>query len=139
MNEEDEPIGMSDTDRIELAQGGQPQGKFCALCGTNVAGKKRYKDSRGYICRSCAKEERRAEIEGTKKCAECGRRVKPAGLVEYNGARICKKCHADHLEKHKFTRKVATHHMEEHEKKRVIVLAIIFGILAIFVIIGMFR
>lgn len=111
------------------------QEKLCIVCGKNVAGHRRVKDSRGYLCYDCAKAEIRQEKAGTIPCAECGRRVKEGGLVNYGGIRICRKCHEDHKEaKRKAVKKVATHHFDAHEKKGLIVLLVIFVILGLIVL-----
>jgi hypothetical protein len=109
--------------------------KICIVCGKNVAGHRRVKDSRGYLCYDCAKAEAKQEKAGTIPCAECGRRVKEAGLITYGGIRICRKCHEDHREaQKKAVKKVASHHFDVHEKKNLIIIAVIFVILAVIVI-----
>ena len=126
-----------DTVRIEvpLPADVNEKKKLCIVCGKDVAGHRRVKDSRGYMCYQCARDEMDAEKEGTVRCAECGRRVKPAGLVEYGGIKICKKCFNDHKEtKRKAVRKVATRHYELHEKKTLMALAVVAGILGLFVL-----
>ena len=126
-----------DTVRIEipLPADVNEKKKLCIVCGKDVAGHRRIKDSRGYMCYQCAKDEMAAEKEGTVRCAECARRVKPAGLVEYGGIKICKKCFNDHKEvKRKAVKKVATRHYELHEKKTLKILAVLFGILGLFVL-----
>ncbi|HEY7087645.1 MAG TPA: hypothetical protein VH518_06115 [Tepidisphaeraceae bacterium] len=109
--------------------------KICISCGKNVAGHRRVKDSRGYLCYDCAKAEVRQEREGTTPCAECGRRVKEGGLINYGGIKICRKCHEDHREtQRKAVKKVTTHHFDVHEKKNLIILAVVFIVLAAIVI-----
>ncbi|WP_428940925.1 hypothetical protein [Fontivita pretiosa] len=113
---------------------GAPQ-KICVICGKNVAGHRRLKDSRGYLCLDCAKAEKRQEREGKVPCAECGRYVKPGGIVEYNGLRICRKCHEDHKQlQKKAVKKVATKHYEEHEKRNLLILLAIFVALGLIVL-----
>ncbi|HVT87586.1 MAG TPA: hypothetical protein VHD56_01930, partial [Tepidisphaeraceae bacterium] len=109
--------------------------KLCILCGKDVSGHRRVKDSRGYLCYDCAKNEIKEEREGTVPCKECGKRIKEAGLIEYNGIKICRKCYNDHQEadKKKF-RKVATSQYNAQDKKNVIILAVVFGILGLIVI-----
>lgn len=109
--------------------------KLCISCGKNVAGHRRVKDSRGYLCYDCAKGEIRQEREGTVPCAECGRRVKPAGIVEYGGIRICRKCYEDHKESQKkAVKKVATRHYEAHEKRNLLILTAVFVALGLIVL-----
>lgn len=128
----------SDTVRIEIPLPDINESrvrKVCISCGKNVQGHRRVKDSRGYMCYDCAKTELDAEKEGTVRCAECGKRVKPQGLVEYGGIKICRKCHGDHKElKKKAVKRVATRHYDLHEKKTLIWVAAVFGVLALFVL-----
>jgi len=109
--------------------------KICIVCGKDVTGHRRIKDSRGYLCYNCAKDEMKQEREGTIPCAECGRRVKPGGIVVYNGLKICRKCHEAHKEvKKKAVKKVATHHFEKHEMQKIIIITVIFVILGAIVL-----
>jgi DNA-directed RNA polymerase subunit RPC12/RpoP len=131
-------VSKSDTVRIEVplpADLNESKEKRCITCGKDVTGHRRIKDSRGYQCYSCAKSEMAAGREGTVRCAECSRRVKPAGLVEYGGIRICRKCFNDHKElKKKAVKKVATRHYELHERKNLIWMTVLFCILALLVL-----
>lgn len=129
----------SDTALIDSPPSTEAPVKLCIVCGKNVAGHRRIKDSRGYLCLACAKAERRAEIAGTLPCQECGRRVKPQGLVQYQARRICKRCFADHREAEKFrVKKVSGAYFEAHEKRRLIVLLGIAAILLLFILWGRF-
>jgi hypothetical protein len=113
--------------------------KRCIKCGKDVTGHRRVKDSRGYMCYACAKAEIHEEKAGTIPCATCKRRIKEAGLVEYKGRRICKICLDHEKEVDRRNKKVATEAIDEHEKRNVIILAIIFGVLAIIVIMQTIR
>ncbi len=126
-----------DTVRIEvpLPADVNEKKKVCIVCKKDLAGHRRVKDSRGYMCYQCARDEMDAEKEGTVRCAECGRRVKPAGLVEYGGIKICKKCYNDHKEtRKKAVKKIATRHYELHEKKTLIWLTVVFCVLGCLVL-----
>ena len=69
--------------------------KLCVACGKDLAGHRRLKDKRGYICLACAKEEKGTAAErGT--CAECGRRVKKTSLTRWGTVRLCKQCMIEH-------------------------------------------
>ncbi len=120
------PEGRDEADRAQ---------KLCIVCGKDVAGHRRVKDSRGYLCYDCAKAEVAQERAGTIPCAECGRRVKEGGIILYNGLKICRKCHEDHKTvKKKALKKVATHHFDAHEKRRIMILALVFLILGLIVL-----
>lgn len=105
--------------------------KLCITCGKDVTGHRRVKDSRGYLCYECAKKEIATEKEGTVPCGECGRRVKEAGLQNYNGVNICRKCLDDHKEADKKrVRKVATKEIDAYEKRNLYVMigvAVVLG------------
>jgi hypothetical protein len=113
--------------------------KVCIICGKNLSGHRRVKDSRGYLCYKCAKAEIEREQAGTIPCAECGRRVKEQGLVEYSGIKICKQCYNDHKESKKvMVKKISNKHYEASEKRTLIILAVVFAILCVIVIIAQF-
>ncbi len=112
--------------------------KVCVLCGRDVAGHRRLKDSRGYICLSCAKAEKAAEKAGKIRCKLCRKLVKPDGLVPLNGKMVCRMCNADFQEKAKFTRKINVEQYEKHETRNLIILGTIFCILAAIVIYSQF-
>jgi hypothetical protein len=129
----------SDTVSIPTPQQGNDTAdlveKLCIVCGKNVAGHRRIKDSRGYLCYQCARDEMREERAGTVPCAECGRRVKEAGLVEYSGLKICRKCFQDHKEtQRKVVKRVSTHHFDLHEKQGLLIVLAIFIILGLIVL-----
>jgi hypothetical protein len=124
---------------IERTTSSMPE-KVCIVCGKNLSGHRRVKDSRGYMCYRCAKEEINKEQAGTIPCAECGRRVKEKGLISYLGIKICRRCYEDHKEsKRKMVKKIATKQYEIHEKRSLIILAVIFIILGMIVLFTQLR
>ena len=124
---------LSDTHPVETLS------KTCFKCGADVAGKKRYKDSRGYLCADCNRAEIKAEKAGTTPCAECGRRVKEAGLIEFRGMRICKLCLAELRDADKKKIKlVSSKNFETQDKKTLKILILVMLILAILMVVGHF-
>jgi hypothetical protein len=114
--------------------------KICRVCGKNLSGHRRLKDSHGYICLSCAKSERADAAAGLVACGECGRKLKPAGLIDYHGVRICRKCFADHQELSRFKApppKLDLHN--KHEKESLKRLLIIGGVLLVIIIFASFK
>ncbi len=110
-------------------------GKYCFKCGANVTGKKRWKDSRGYICADCNAAEIEAEKTGTVKCPDCGRRLRPQALIEFQGKMICKLCANEQREADKKKIKVISSKVyEENDRKRLIVLCVIAFILLLLMI-----
>ena len=108
--------------------------KRCRVCQKDLTGRSRLKDEKGYICKKCSDKEYEVEAEAERdaiECPECHRKLKAAGFIEYRGNLICRRCHAHHQDNDKL--KVAklgelTLHKEE-EKKSVMMLSIIAGVL----------
>lgn len=107
--------------------------KPCRVCKKDLAGKPRLKDSLGYICKKCSDEEFRAEKEEAAsliECPECHRKMKPAGLAEYRGTLICKRCRADHDESDKLkVAKVTLSKHDEVERGNLVKLLIVGGVI----------
>jgi hypothetical protein len=117
--------------------------KLCALCGKNVAGHRRLKDSRGYICLDCAKAEKAAgKIQGVK-CPKCMRVVKEESLNELDGQRMCQRCLREARELRrpgsKRFRKIDHQHFEQQNKTQLYVLAGVALVLLIIMLIGWLR
>lgn len=135
--EPEESDKRSDTDVLDSPE--PVVEKICFQCGKNVAGHRRVKDSRGYLCLDCAKAERKSETAGTVPCDECKRRLKPGGLFPYRNKRICKSCLDHHVERDRVTKKVSGAHYEEHEKKTLLWLIIAAGVLGLVILISLMR
>ncbi|HEY1628300.1 MAG TPA: hypothetical protein VGF52_00490 [Tepidisphaeraceae bacterium] len=119
---------------IERTTSSMPE-KVCIVCGKNLSGHRRVKDSRGYMCYNCAKAEIEQEQAGTIPCAECGRRVKEKALITYLGIKICRRCYDDHKESKKvLVKKIATKQYEMQEKRTLIILGVIVAILGLIVL-----
>lgn len=117
-----------------------PVKKICRICGKDLAGHRRLKDSLGYICVPCANGEAEAQEAGLVPCGECGRKLKPAGLIDYHGTKICRKCFADHQELSKFKAPPPdlTQH-KQHEKESLKTLLIIGAILLLIILLATFK
>jgi hypothetical protein len=130
-DQSDPDQSLSDTQPVETLT------KTCCKCGADVAGKKRYKDSRGYLCADCNRAEVEAEKAGTTLCPECGRRVKEAALTDFRGMRICKLCVAELRDADKKKIKViGGKNYETNEKKTLKVLIAIALVLLVFMVLG---
>jgi hypothetical protein len=70
--------------------------KICWKCGKDLTGHRRFKDSYGYWCKDCHRQDQRVrteqEEEGKVKCAGCGRAVRSDTLQAYEGDLICSRC-----------------------------------------------
>jgi len=111
-----------------------PQEKVCALCGKDVTGHRRVKDSRGYICYECAKDEQRRERGDRVRCGVCGRLVKESVLMDYHDAKMCPQCHAEKVAMAKQQLKrigVAGAYSREEKRRLYIVAAIAAALLLI--------
>lgn len=108
--------------------------KICRVCGKDLKGHRRYKDERGYICRSCEHDDRARRIA----CAECGKAVPPEALRPWGPISICTRCWADHESdpKQRIKRKVSSRKWEEMERQTVLVIAgvALVGLLILFVL-----
>lgn len=115
--------------------------KLCRVCGKDLTGRTRMKDSQGYICKACSDAEYAAEADAERdamECPECHRKLKPEAFVEYRGSLICKRCRADHLETDKL--KVGKVELVKHaevEKQSVVRWAIVAGVLLLIGLLGM--
>ena len=118
--------------------GEKPPAKLCVICGKDVTGHRRLKDSRGYICYSCAKEEQKRERGGRVRCHSCGKLVPEEALNEYEGTRICNKCNAERIKMQKQEIKrigiVGAH--DRHEKRNLYILLGIAAFLFLVIILN---
>ena len=111
--------------------------KICHVCGKNVSGHRRFKDSRGYMCLPCAEAEQLSDqVNDLIPCPECGRKLRVEGITTYNGEVMCKRCAGEKKELNKFkplTPDLLKKHGEE-EKRSLRNLLIVAGVLLLFVL-----
>jgi hypothetical protein len=112
--------------------------KICVVCGKDVTGHRRLKDSRGYICYSCAKEEQRRERGGRVRCKGCGKLVLPAALNDYAGIMLCNECFAERkrVQKQEIKRIGIGHVQTSHERKRLYMMLGFAGFLLLIIILN---
>lgn len=112
--------------------------KICVICGKDVAGHRRLKDSRGYLCYECAKQEQRQERGDRVRCRSCGRLVKEASLTDYEGTKICEHCLAERttLQKQQIKRLGITGVHQRYEKTRLYVLLGVAGFLLLIILLN---
>jgi len=125
-------------EEVESAASGSaaPAEKICVLCGKNVAGHRRLKDSRGYICLDCAKKEEAARKPQGVKCPKCGRVVKEDSIGMHDGQRMCQRClrAAREVAKpgSKRFRKIDDTHFKQSHKTQLLIMvgiAIVLGLI----------
>jgi hypothetical protein len=70
---------------------GTPAGKACCVCGTDLSGRTRFKDSQGrYWCPTCNEKDQLAKEPAA--CPDCNAQMTRADLVEFKGVPVCKEC-----------------------------------------------
>lgn len=135
VQDEPDPIDMKPNASPTATEGA----KVCRFCGKDLTGRSRLKDEHGYVCKKCSDEDYAEQDEREKdliKCPECEQKKKPGAFVEYRGTLICRKCHQYHLENDKLkVAKVSLTKHKEHDKKSVKTLAIVFGVLAVLLLV----
>jgi hypothetical protein len=119
--------------------------KICCQCGKDVTNAKRAKDARGYWCYECHRNDLRKERAANPRtrCPQCGRLVPAESITTYHGEAMCAKCRIEqddlpnHMKlKFKHDTKEEKEAAHQKEKKRVIILASVLGVLAIIIILG---
>jgi len=129
-------VSKSDT-AVDLPSPAEPaKPKICVLCGKDVAGHRRVKDSRGYLCYECAKAEQKKENGGRVRCRVCGRMVKEENLGEYDGTKMCDRCQHERTVANKKEIKrigIASTH-SRYEKKQLYILLSVAGFLLLIIL-----
>jgi hypothetical protein len=114
--------------------------KFCRVCGKDLSGKKRFKDSLGYWCPECAAEDKKRSEEKGTPCAQCGRKVPEQSMTSVDGKLMCSRCVREQRELrapgNKKFRTISDRTYKESEKKNMIILAVVAVILVILMIIA---
>jgi hypothetical protein len=128
-------VFLSFSERLRLAPDATASAaKVCGKCGTDLTGKKRYKDKNGYLCPECEKADRKRRLP----CAECGKPTAPELLRPFGTISICPGCFLDHERdpKTKVVKKISTkkHDFEEH--KKLYILAGIAGVLLLILLLS---
>lgn len=136
------PVSSDDTAVTQSPAPAEPAvEKLCAVCGKDVAGHRRVKDSRGYICYDCAKNERKEERGDRIKCRVCGREVKESVVVNYEGIKICPQCHREKLDLQKKQIKklgIEQAHIRE-EKRGLYIMLGMAGVLGLIMLLSHFH
>ena len=112
--------------------------KVCRACGTDVAGRRRYRDDLGYLCHDCKKAEELRLNQGRVACRVCGKPVLPENLTEYEGTRMCPKCHGERIamRKQEIQRIGFKGARNRDELRQLYVYLAIGGVLLFFILLG---
>ena len=136
------PPSSGDTDTTEISAPVTAQ-KFCCVCGTDLSGKKRFKDSRGYWCPECAEQDRQSKEEKGTPCQQCGRKVPEQSMTSVDGKMLCTRCVREQRQLrapgNKKYRKIDDSTFKESEKKNMLIMAVVLVILLILMIIAWTR
>lgn len=110
--------------------------KTCRICGKDVTGTRRYKDSLGYWCLECHRADAESRTAGQARCSGCSRLIPRQKLVEIDGERFCYTCNRQRITRQQRTiRKAASGRIHTlHERKQLLVLLAIFALLLIIII-----
>jgi len=133
---------LNDTDHVGEAMGITQVKKVCCVCGKDVTGKKRAKDSRGYWCYDCHKAERAKEkaAEGNKvACHDCGRMVLPTALISYEGDMICGRCKEYRAEKNKYRPSAVGRQHAAYEKRQILLIVLFIALLVAVILLHTFH
>jgi DNA-directed RNA polymerase subunit RPC12/RpoP len=125
-----------DPSATHLLDAPKPKGKICCMCGKDVSGKKRLRDSLGYWCMDCHRaDQKRRKPQGIP-CPKCGRIVKPETIVVEDNQKMCSRCYRELLDERrpgsKRFRMVSFKAYDQQERIRLLVLfGIFFALLLI--------
>jgi DNA-directed RNA polymerase subunit RPC12/RpoP len=112
--------------------------KVCCMCGKDLAGKKRFKDSRGYWCPECSEEDARSKEDKGTPCEHCGRKVPEQSMTSVDGKMLCVRCVREQRELrapgNKKFRAVNDRAFKEHEKKKMLIMGGILVVLLVLMI-----
>lgn len=116
-----------------------PKLKPCFKCGKELTGRKRFKDRSGnYWCEACHFSEKRHDPVKHVPCDGCGRLVEPRKLTDYENIRICTRCLKERRRINRKARRPVVFGSEhrEHEKKNVLRLLIVAGVLLLIMLLA---
>lgn len=133
----DDPDDPSGTAMIDAPV--EPQ-KICCMCGCDLKGKKRYRDSLGYWCKDCHKSDKDKGKPVGAPCKACGRIVRPETLTALDGDKICSRCLKERRDLRKAGakryKKIDDTHFEKHEKRRLLIIAGILVVLGAIIVLN---
>lgn len=120
----------------DLREGSDGGAKVCRICGKDVTGQKRYKDSLGYWCADCHNAEKAGRVAGKKRCSSCHRLFPIEKLIESDDERLCSTCNRErNNQRRQVLRQAAKKRTYQlYEQKRLLMLAGVFLVLLIIIV-----
>ena len=88
LSTEDEPDRVASSADSSVASSAI---KACCMCGTDLHGRMRYKDSAGrYWCPNCNEKDQKSKQPAA--CPDCNATFTRADLIEFKGTAVCHPC-----------------------------------------------
>jgi hypothetical protein len=120
-------------------------GKFCCVCGKNVAGEERFKDKLGrYWCYDCGKaDSEKKHSNDLVNCADCGQPQKRADLIQFDQLKLCDHCNkkrvwAARREKARIAAAEQEAREAEQRRQRMMIAAVVAAVVLVFAGVWMF-
>jgi hypothetical protein len=122
---------------VSPAGGGAAKAKICCVCGVDLKGKTRFKDSDGkYWCYECgmADSMRKHPVP----CPDCKRSFMQGDMGEFKGVWVCKECLVKRQQafKRDQARKAAAEEeerrLEAAQRRKMMIIVVVVGVLAIY-------
>ncbi len=110
--------------------------KVCRICGKDVTGTRRYKDSLGYWCLDCHRADAEKRTAGMARCASCTRMFPVGKLIELDGQRLCYTCNKERIARQRQKlRQLATGRIYKlHEQRQLLILVGIATVLLLIIL-----
>ncbi|MGA2499303.1 MAG: hypothetical protein ABSH20_16310 [Tepidisphaeraceae bacterium] len=124
-------VAAEDLSSSGSAPSGAKHAKVCCVCGANLAGEKRYKDSEGrYWCCDCAKADTDKKTPAV--CPDCNQQLTAGDLTDFEGQKLCHACigKRQHAAKRAAQRKAAAEEEARVQQKQHRMVLIASGVAA---------
>ncbi len=130
--------GKSDTVADVPSPAEVPPAKVCRICGKDVTGQKRVRDTLGYFCYECAVEQEKKETQGRVRCKVCGKLTNPENISNLDGTKMCHRCvrERDELKKQQIKRMGFKGARTREELRRIYGMVAMIVVLLIIIIYG---
>jgi hypothetical protein len=123
------PSEDDDPSATHLLDAPKPKGKICCMCGKDVSGKKRLRDSLGYWCMDCHRADQKKHKPQGVGCPKCGRIVKPETIIVEENQKMCSRCYRELLdERRPGNKRFRTISFKAYDQQERIRLLVLFGI-----------
>ncbi|HTL31236.1 MAG TPA: hypothetical protein VL282_18535 [Tepidisphaeraceae bacterium] len=122
-------LAGADPSATHLIDAPKLKGKFCCMCGKDVSGKKRLRDSLGYWCMDCHRADQKKRKPVGVPCPKCGRIVKPETIIVEEDQKMCSRCYREILdERRPGQKRFRTISFKAYDQQERVRLLVLFGI-----------